>query len=132
MTSRFRSIIYLLPQLFRTWLGQRITVRFPFAPLKLSPHFRGRVVISPELCRGCGACVRDCPARGLRLERVDRHTFRLIHYPDRCAYCGQCEASCTFGAIRQTNEFVPGTTDREAIVEVLVDAKPAVEMPESN
>ena len=123
MLSRLRSLIYLLPQLGRTLLSRRSTVRFPFGPLELPSYFRGRVVVDEEKCKGCGACVRDCPGDGLELERESREAFRLVHYPDRCAYCGQCELSCRSGAIHQTNAFVSATHARKELVEVLVERK---------
>jgi formate hydrogenlyase subunit 6/NADH:ubiquinone oxidoreductase subunit I len=67
--SRLHSLVYLLPQLWRTLFTRPITVRYPFGPLELPSYFRGRVVIDIELCRGCGLCVRDCPAFALELER---------------------------------------------------------------
>jgi len=115
-----RNLLHMLPELGRALLTRPITIRYPFAPLTLPEHFRGRVVIDPELCRGCGLCVRDCPADGLELVRSGNGAFRLVHYPDRCAYCGQCEASCRSDAIRQVNTFVPGSGDREAMIEVAV------------
>ena len=119
--SRLRSVIYLFPQLRKTLFTRPITVRYPFGPVELPPYFRGRVVLDPDLCRGCGACVRDCPALGLELQREPDYGFRLIHYPDRCANCGQCETSCRSGAIRLINEYVPATPNREALVQVLVE-----------
>ena len=119
--SRLRSIIYLLPELVRMIFAPRNTVHYPFRPLELPPYYRGRIVIDPELCRGCGACVRDCPSAGLRLRRNGRNDFRLIHYPDRCANCGQCEVSCPTDAIRLVDAYVPPTHDREELVEILVD-----------
>ena len=119
--SRLRSIVYLLPQLWHALRTRPITVRYPFGPLKLPSYFRGRVVIDAARCRGCGACVRDCPAFGLELQRESRDRFRLIHYPDRCACCGQCEASCPFEAVRLINAFVPATPRREELVEVMVE-----------
>jgi formate hydrogenlyase subunit 6/NADH:ubiquinone oxidoreductase subunit I len=127
--QKARSIMYLLPNLWRTLSTAPITVRYPFAPLELPPYFRGRVVVEPDLCRGCGVCVRDCPAFGLELERTSRDRFRLIHYSDRCANCGQCEASCRFGAIRLVNEYVPATSRREELVEVLVEGSPPSSSP---
>jgi hydrogenase-4 component H len=118
---RLRSLIYLLPELWRTLFTQRTTVRYPFAPLELPPCFRGKVTIEPTLCTGCGLCVRDCPAFALELERENREKFRLIHYRDRCAYCGQCETSCRLGAITLVNKVVGATSRRDALTQVLVE-----------
>ncbi len=123
--TRLHSLVYLLPQLWRTLFTRPITVRYPFGPLELPPYFRGRVVIDIDLCRGCGLCVRDCPAFALELERESdtlgpskgRDQFRLIHYHDRCAYCGQCQDVCRYEAIWLTSEYVPAAADRDALRE---------------
>jgi formate hydrogenlyase subunit 6/NADH:ubiquinone oxidoreductase subunit I len=118
---RLRSLFSLVPQLWSTLRSRPITVRYPFGPLQLPPYFRGRVVAEAEHCRGCGLCVRDCPANGLILQRTPGNGFRLVHYPDRCAYCGQCEANCPSDAIHLGNEYVRATGDREALIQVLVE-----------
>ena len=118
---RLRSLFSLVPQVWHTLRSRPITVRYPFEPLELPPYFRGRVVAEPDNCRGCGLCVRDCPANGLILEREGKKRFRLVHYPDRCAYCGQCEDNCPQSAIRLTHEYAPPTTQREELVCVLVE-----------
>ncbi|MFW6135390.1 MAG: 4Fe-4S binding protein [Chloroflexota bacterium] len=122
--SQLRSLLYLLPQLWETLLEKVATVAYPFGPAEQPSNIRGRVAIEPDLCRGCGTCVRDCPAFGLELEREGRDEFRLIYYPDRCIYCGQCEESCRFDAIRLTNEPVEPTVGEKPCREVLVDRKP--------
>jgi formate hydrogenlyase subunit 6/NADH:ubiquinone oxidoreductase subunit I len=123
MMSRLASVFSLFPQLWRTIFSRPITVRYPFGKMELPPYYRGRLVIDETKCVGCGLCVRDCPGFGLVLERTPDKDFSLVHYPDRCAYCGQCEDNCRTGAIRLTNEFVPATTCREALVEVLVESE---------
>ncbi|HDQ70985.1 MAG TPA: 4Fe-4S dicluster domain-containing protein [Chloroflexi bacterium] len=119
MIKRLRSLIYLLPQLWRALFKRPITVRYPFEPMELPPYFRGRVAVDENACRGCGLCVRDCPTAALKLEKEDDGEFHLFYYPDRCAYCGQCEDSCRFDAIKLTNEYVPAASER-APLEVLV------------
>jgi len=119
MIARLRSLLYLLPQLWRALFKRPITVRYPFEPMELPPYFRGRVVIDADACRGCGACTRDCPTSALELQREDKENFHLFYSPDQCAYCGQCEVSCRFGAIKLTNEHVPATSQRVPL-EVLV------------
>ena len=118
---RLRSIVYLLPDLVRTLFTRRTTVRYPFEPLDLPHYFRGRVVVDAERCRGCGACVRDCPSTGLRLRRDGHGGYRLLHYPDRCANCGQCEASCPTGALHLVNAYVAPTPARDELVEMLAE-----------
>ena len=101
-----RSFVPLLPRMWRTLLERPGTVAYPFGPLALSPHFRGRVVAASDQCRGCGACVRDCPASALELiKSKDRDSFILRYYADRCARCGQCETSCHFDVLSLISEF---------------------------
>ena len=121
MSRLVKSLVHLLPELVRTLFGGRVTVRFPFAPLELPDCFRGKVVIRPDLCAGCGLCARDCPAFALELVRESREQFRLIHHHDRCAYCGQCEDSCRQGAVELVNEFAKATSRRELLTQVAVE-----------
>jgi len=121
MRRLVRSLAHLLPEALRTLFGRRVTVRFPFEPLDLPSYYRGKVVIQEELCVGCGACVRDCPAFGLELEREGKGKFRLVLYHDRCTYCGQCQDSCRQGAIELVNEFAEVSEEREKMRQTLVE-----------
>ena len=112
------STMTLLPDVIRTLTGPRITVQYPFAPMELPTEFRGRVTVDAELCRGCGLCVRDCPALALELDKESRDVYRLIYAVDRCAFCGQCEVSCPFGAIRLTNDLARPADNRGDMREV--------------
>lgn len=125
--AQWQSFLYLLPKIWHVLVHLRETVDYPFGPLELPPGFRGRVVINAEKCRGCGVCVRDCPAAALELERVSRDEFRLIYHPDRCAYCSQCELSCAFDAMYLSNDFVRGSPQRETFTITLVDRANAEE-----
>ena len=104
----------------RTLFTPRSTVAYPHEPLSLPTQFRGKIVVDTDLCRGCGACARDCPADGLAVERLEQGGFRLLHYRDRCAHCGQCETSCRFGALRLVNAYTPPSFTRQELFEVLV------------
>lgn len=118
--TRVRSMMYLLPELWRTLTSRPATVEYPFAPAEIPPGYRGEVTIDPDACRGCGLCVRDCPGLALTLERQGKGAFTLSYQPDRCAYCGQCEASCIHGAIRLTNNFAKAVFQRDNLNRVLV------------
>jgi len=117
----FRKYFGLVPALLDAILSKPDTVSYPFTPLELSENYRGKVLIQPENCIGCGLCVRDCPAMALELIRESRTNFQLVHYPTRCTSCGQCQLSCLHDAIYLTNQFVPSTATPEDLKIILKD-----------
>ena len=54
-----------------------------------------RYVISPERCKGCSKCARNCPVNAI--SGKIKETFVID--TDKCIKCGACESSCAFGAI---------------------------------
>lgn len=55
-----------------------------------------RPEIDPNVCKGCTACARKCPAGAIS------GTVKQPHHidPDKCIKCGACKATCKFGAIK--------------------------------
>jgi len=51
--------------------------------------------IVPEVCRGCGLCVRRCPQEAIIGEKGHAHMI----VTDKCIRCGACMQFCPFGAI---------------------------------
>ena len=47
-----------------------------------------------DKCRGCNACVKECPIHSATL--VDK---KFVHDPSTCNNCGRCVKKCPFGAI---------------------------------
>jgi NADH-quinone oxidoreductase subunit F len=64
-----------------------------------------RYHIDAALCKGCGLCVKKCPANCITGERGKPYTRDA----ERCVKCGGCANVCKFGAV----VFIPpdSTTD---------------------
>ena len=54
-----------------------------------------RFVISPERCKGCSKCAKNCPADAISGKIKEPYVIDNT----RCIKCGACESSCAFGAI---------------------------------
>ncbi|MCQ2491492.1 MAG: NADH-quinone oxidoreductase subunit NuoF [Lachnospiraceae bacterium] len=54
-----------------------------------------RFVISPELCKGCSKCARNCPVGAISGQI--RNPFTIDY--NTCIKCGACEDACAFHAI---------------------------------
>ena len=54
-----------------------------------------RYVISPERCKGCSKCARNCPVNAISGKL--RETFTID--TNVCIKCGACESACAFDAI---------------------------------
>ncbi|MDD3826872.1 MAG: NADH-ubiquinone oxidoreductase-F iron-sulfur binding region domain-containing protein [Anaerolineae bacterium] len=51
--------------------------------------------IDPEVCTGCGACVRACPQETIAGEKKAAHVINVM----KCIKCGACYDVCRFQAI---------------------------------
>ena len=56
-----------------------------------------RIVIDPELCKGCSKCSRICPVSAISGKVKEPFTIDL----DKCIRCGSCISACAFKAIKE-------------------------------
>ncbi|MBR5727499.1 MAG: NADH-quinone oxidoreductase subunit NuoF [Muribaculaceae bacterium] len=52
--------------------------------------------ISPEKCKGCGACKKNCPSDAIMGDVRKPHVIN----PYKCIRCGMCKSRCKFDAIQ--------------------------------
>lgn len=84
---------------------------------KLAMHQAFRLIIDPEICRGCFACQRECPGKAI----LEKEGKAKINY-EKCLGCGICISVCPYGAVQVP--FGAGSSEelQERIVEYALGA----------
>ena len=86
------------------------------------------IIVKPEKCVGCNACVRECPAPEANMtKQLEDGRFITMVNPDKCIACGECVKKCNHGA----RDFIDDTDDliSDIIkVKIIVMASPAIKM----
>ena len=68
---------------------------------KKEQHSSGKPTISPEKCRGCLRCLRECANGGLVF---DESTRKMTIDTGHCVGCGRCLGACNYDAISFVND----------------------------
>jgi NADH-quinone oxidoreductase subunit I len=120
------SILKGLWLVFKHAFKKPVTVQYPEEKPKLSPRYRGRIVLTrdpdgAERCVACYLCSSVCPVECISLQATEDETGR--RYPktfrinfSRCIYCGLCEEACPTTAIQLTPDFEMAEFRRENMV----------------
>ena len=56
-----------------------------------------RIVIIPEMCKGCSKCARVCPVNAI--EGKIKEVYKIDS--EKCIKCGACIEACAFGAVQE-------------------------------
>ena len=57
------------------------------------------IIVRPDKCVGCNACVRSCPAPEANITKIiEGGRFITMVNNDRCIGCGECVKNCNHGA----------------------------------
>ena len=96
-----RMIASVLASLFK----KPATVKYPYEKMPMPAKFRGKLKFAPEKCIGCLLCVKDCPAKAIKINKVGDKKYEAEIDLGKCVYCGQCVDSCPKKALEITPEF---------------------------
>lgn len=119
--SQIRSIWIIFLHIF----SKRKTILYPEEKVKLSPRYRGRIVLtkSPdgkERCVACNLCAVACPVGCISLQKAEKNgrwyaKFFRINL-SRCIFCGLCEEACPTTAIQLTPDFELSESHRKNLI----------------
>ena len=95
-----------LKVLFRNLLDGPSTDPFPLGPTFTPERLRGKVVIDPDLCMGCGVCRHVCTAGAIDIRpKEDNSGYSITVWRDSCCLCASCRHYCPTGAMSITNDW---------------------------
>ncbi len=120
------SQLVTLAEVLRHAFHRRVTELYPEEVPKLSPRYRGRIVLTrdpdgEERCVACNLCAVACPVDCIALQKTEDETGRW--YPEyfrinfsRCIFCGMCEEACPTYAIQLVPDFEMSEYARPSLV----------------
>lgn len=78
------------------------------------------IIVRPDRCKGCNACVRVCPApeANVTMKMDNGHIYTKVNV-DKCIACGECLKVCTQGArdyVDDTAVFMSKIKDERMVV----------------
>jgi formate hydrogenlyase subunit 6/NADH:ubiquinone oxidoreductase subunit I len=115
------KIASMFNDVFVSLFKRPFTERYPYVVRAAPARLRGKLLWDESKCDGCKLCVRDCPARAIEVEVVDRvaKTYAYHYRVDRCIYCAQCVVSCKEGALSMSSTLYHlASTDKGTFSEV--------------
>src|SRR5512141_2400252 len=89
----------------------------------MTPEKTGLVLTIPEKCRVCYTCVRECPAKAIRIRGGQAEVI-----PERCIGCGNCVRVCSQHAKKVHDGIVPTSrllASGEPVTAILAPSFPA-------
>ena len=111
----------MLNDVFVSLFKRPFTELYPYQVKPAPARLRGKLLWDESKCDGCKLCVRDCPAKAIEVEVIDRAAKKFAyHYRmDRCIYCAQCVESCPEDALSMSStDYHLASTDKKTFTEV--------------
>ncbi len=84
--------------LLRNIISGPATDPFPFGETFTPKRIRGRIVIDPSLCLGCGMCRHACAAGAINIRKTTRN-WTITIWQGSCCLCRACVTYCPMQAM---------------------------------
>ena len=95
-----------LKVLFRNLLEGPSTDPFPLGETFTPERLRGRAVVDPDLCMGCGICRHSCAAGAIHIGLLpDSSGFTITIWQNSCCLCASCRHYCPTGAMSISTDW---------------------------
>lgn len=103
-----------LKVLFRNLLEGPSTDPFPLGETFTPERLRGRAVVDPDLCMGCGICRHSCAAGAIHIGQLpDGSGFTITIWQNSCCLCASCRHYCPAGAMSISTDWHSAHTQAE-------------------
>lgn len=103
-----------LKVLFRNLLAGPSTDPFPLGETFTPARLRGKAVIDPERCMGCGVCRHACAAGAINITPLDDGSgYTITIWQNSCCLCASCRHYCPVGAVSISNDWHAAHTESE-------------------
>ena len=84
------------------------------------------IIVKPENCVGCNACVRNCPAPEANITKMlENGNFVTTVNDEKCIACGECVKTCSHGA----RDYIDDTREAMEMIgkqQMIVIVAPAI------
>ena len=95
-----------LKVLLRNVLQGPSTDPFPLGETFTPKRFRGKVVLDPDKCMGCGICRHTCAAGAINIHaRADQSGYDFTVWHNSCCLCASCRHYCPTKAITLSDDW---------------------------
>lgn len=97
-----------IKEAIKSFFQSPVTNKYPYVKPEIPKDFRGKIKFKPELCVGCGMCIRVCSPNAIvkSVKNVDdTQEITLSFDMGSCTFCKMCADFCAKKAIELTEEY---------------------------